>query len=227
MRSVIFDFNGTLFYDTDKHIIAWQRYLERHHCRVPTEKEAQETIIGTTNTTILRRYVDDGITPEQVIAAVEQKEELYFEACRRDPDCMHLTAGAEAFFDLLTARGIPFMIATGSAKQNMDFYFEHLPIGRWFSYDNVIYDDYSRKGKPYPDIYLDAAGHLGTPIGECVVFEDALAGYRSAEAAGAGAIVMVGTPENTAGFEKLPAVTEIIRDFREPEALLARLGLIH
>ncbi len=226
MTGVIFDFNGTLFSDTDKHFIAWKRFLERRGRALPTEEEFQKNFVGTTTTRILRNYVDASITPDQILAAVKEKENLYFEACLEDPDCMRLTSGAEDFFDLLTMRGIPFMIATGSDKLNMDFYFEHLPISRWFSYDNVIYDDYSRKGKPHPDIYLDAAKHLGVPIGECAIFEDALAGYRSAKAAGAGAIVMVETPENTIDFEALPSVTEIIRDFREPEALLARLGFI-
>lgn len=225
MKGVIFDFNGALFYDTDKHIVAWSRYLETHCHYTPTEEEFKNIIIGSTNTAILRHFVDKDITPERVIAAVEEKERLYFQACLEDPDCLHLTAGAEEFFDLLTARGIPFMIATGSAKQNMDFYFERLPIGRWFSYEsNIIYDDYSRRGKPHPDIYLDAAKQLNLPIGECAVFEDGIPGYSSAEAAGAGAIVMVGSPENIAGFEKLPAVTEIIRDFRKPKMLLTRLG---
>lgn len=225
MKAILFDFNGTLFYDSDKHHIAWSRFLAKRGLRVPSAEEFQRDFVGTVNTDILRTYVDPHITAEQVLRAVEEKEALYFEACLEDPDCLRLTEGAEAFFDLLTVRGIPFMIATGSARQNMEFYFRHLPIGKWFSFEkNIIYDDYSRRGKPHPDIYLDAAKHLDTPIGECVVFEDALAGYQAAKAAGAGGIVMVGSPRDTEAFESLPDVAEIIRNFNCPEALLARLG---
>lgn len=224
MKAVIFDFNGTLFYDSDKHYIAWRRFFERRNLPVPSIEEFWRDFVGTTNTDILQRCVDKSITPEQVLLAVEEKENLYFEALLEDPARLRLNEGAEAFFDLLTERNIPFMIATGSAKQNMDFYFKHLSIGRWFSYDNVIYDDYSRRGKPDPDIYLDAAKQLGYPISECVVFEDALAGYIAASTAGAGGIVMVGPPRDTAEFESLPYVTEIIRDFKNPKALLEKLG---
>ncbi len=225
MKAVIFDFNGTLFYDSDKHYIAWSRFFEKRGLRIPTPEEFQRDFVGTTNTGILQRCVAPAITPEQVLKAVEEKENLYFEAFLEDPERLRLNEGAEAFFDLLTERGIPFMIATGSARQNMEFYFRHLPIGRWFSFEkNIIYDDYSRRGKPDPDIYLAAAAHLGLPPQECVVFEDALAGYRSAFAAGVGGIVMVGPPRDTADFEELPGVTAIIRDFHSPEALAERLG---
>ena len=225
MKAVLFDFNGTLFYDSDKHYIAWSRFLAKHGLRVPSPEEFQRDFVGTVNTDILRTYVNPDITPEQVAQATEEKENLYFKACLEDPACLRLTKGAEAFFDLLTERHIPFMIATGSARQNMEFYFRHLPIGKWFSFEkNIIYDDYSRRGKPNPDIYLDSAKHLNTPIEKCVVFEDALAGYQAAKAAGAGSIVMVGSPRDTKDFEALPGVTEIIRDFTNPEALLTRLG---
>lgn len=40
------------------------------------------------------------------------------------------------------------------------------------------------QGKPAPDIYLAAARRMGLEPGECLAFEDALAGVRSAKAAG-------------------------------------------
>lgn len=225
MKAILFDFNGTLFYDSDKHHVAWSRFLAKRGLHVPDAEEFQRDFVGTVNTDILHTYVDPTMTAEQILHAVEEKEELYFEACLEDAACLRLRDGAESFFDLLTERGIPFMLATGSARQNMEFYFRHLPIGKWFSFDkNIIYDDYSRPGKPAPNIYLDSAKHLGTPIEECVVFEDALAGYQAASAAGAGGIVMVGDPKDTKEFDSLPDVTEIIRDFSDPEALLTRLG---
>ncbi len=46
-------------------------------------------------------------------------------------------------------------------------------------------------GKPFPDPYLLGAKRLGFAASECVVFEDAEAGVRSARAAGAGFVVGV------------------------------------
>lgn len=40
------------------------------------------------------------------------------------------------------------------------------------------------EGKPAPDIYLAAARRIGVAPAECLAFEDALSGVRSAKAAG-------------------------------------------
>lgn len=40
-------------------------------------------------------------------------------------------------------------------------------------------------GKPHPEPYLKGAGMLGTPIEQCLVFEDVPAGIRAGKAAGA------------------------------------------
>jgi sugar-phosphatase len=62
-----------------------------------------------------------------------------------------------------------------------------LPLG-----SVVVTADDVHAGKPAPDGYLRAADRLGVPIGECVVFEDSVAGILAGQAAGAGHVVGVG-----------------------------------
>lgn len=50
-------------------------------------------------------------------------------------------------------------------------------------------DEVSR-GKPAPDIFLEAAARIGCIPGECLVLEDSIAGYLGACAAGMAAIVV-------------------------------------
>ena len=225
MKGAIFDFNGTLFYDSDIHFIAWKRFFEKRAIPVPSPEYFQKNFVGTTTTEIFKKHVDPNITPEQIAALSEEKENLYFDICLENPQRMHLNEGAEELFDLLSENNIPFMLATGSPKLNMDFYFRHLPIKKWFSYEkNIIYEDFSRRGKPDPAIYLAAAAHLGLPAKECVVFEDAMAGYLAARDAGVGGIVMVGSKRDTAMFRGLPGVSAIVEDLSEHRALLKTLG---
>ena len=40
------------------------------------------------------------------------------------------------------------------------------------------------RGKPFPDVYLSAAGKLGVEPGDCIAFEDSVHGLRSSHAAG-------------------------------------------
>ena len=57
----------------------------------------------------------------------------------------------------------------------------------------VINGDDVTHGKPDPEGYLKAAGKLGLPIGECVVFEDSGNGVAAGLAAEAATVVGVGT----------------------------------
>lgn len=66
---------------------------------------------------------------------------------------MMLAPGAPDFLDFLQERKVPFTIATASDKENVDFYFEHLGIGKWFDYDRIVYNNGQIKGKPDPQIY--------------------------------------------------------------------------
>ena len=56
----------------------------------------------------------------------------------------------------------------------------------------VVNGDDVTHGKPDPEGYLKAAGKLGLPIGECVVFEDSGNGVAAGLAAGAASVVGVG-----------------------------------
>lgn len=49
------------------------------------------------------------------------------------------------------------------------------------------------QGKPAPDCFLAGARKLGVAIGDCLVFEDAHAGFAAAKAAGADAVAITAT----------------------------------
>ncbi len=51
-----------------------------------------------------------------------------------------------------------------------------------------------RRGKPFPDVYLEAAARLGVPPEKCAAVEDSANGLRSAAAAGL-AVIAVPRPE--------------------------------
>lgn len=51
-------------------------------------------------------------------------------------------------------------------------------------FEAVVGGDEVTRGKPAPDIFLEAASRLGASPGECLVLEDSEAGIRAAHAAG-------------------------------------------
>jgi beta-phosphoglucomutase-like phosphatase (HAD superfamily) len=55
MSAVIFDFNGTLFYDTDKHVLAWRRFFLEETGSIPDDDAFKNIVIGSDNTTIFQK----------------------------------------------------------------------------------------------------------------------------------------------------------------------------
>jgi sugar-phosphatase len=73
------------------------------------------------------------------------------------------------------------------------------------------------QGKPHPDVYLKAAGGIGIPPEDCLVFEDAPAGIAAALAAGMTAVALL----TTYPADVFPPEIPRIRDFTQVELSLA------
>jgi sugar-phosphatase len=76
--------------------------------------------------------------------------------------------------------------------------------------DVVVPADEIEHGKPHPDGYLRAAALLGVPPTDCLAFEDAEPGLRSALAAGARVVVVGGLDSDLAtGLARVPDLTGV------------------
>ena len=188
--AVLFDFNGTLFFDGALQESAWRSYLSQLVGRPVTDEEFRDHIHGRSAAATFSYFLDREVPKQEAAALEEQKELIYRSLCLASPD-FHLEEGVPEFLDALKRRGIPFTIATASALPNTRFFFEHLPLANWFDFDKVVYSDGSLPGKPAPDLYLKAAGILHADPTRCIVFEDAKSGILSAKNAHAARVVGV------------------------------------
>lgn len=188
---VLFDFNGTLFFDSKKHLEAWQIFLPERLGIEITEEEVRKNCLGQSNPEILTRYFGEDLSKSEIDRLAFEKESLYRSLCKRDEETFHLVKGAEDYFDHLKECGIPFTIATGSEISNVKFYFEEFGIDRWFSLDKMVWDDGVLPSKPNPELYLRAAEKIGVSASECLIFEDSRSGVLAARNANAHAIVQL------------------------------------
>ena len=213
ISALIFDFNGTLLFDTEAHSTAWREFLQEKTGRVITDTEMRESVQGRPNPEILRHFLGK-LSDEEIRVYAGQKEAKYRELCLRENDWFRLVPGVEAMFDRLREMGVPFTIATSSEWENVSFYFEQLGLGRWFTPETLVFADGKMAGKPAPDIYLRAMRLLGKEPEECAVFEDSMAGIASARNAGAGKIVAVDSDWDRETLLKTDGVTDVLSDFR-------------
>jgi beta-phosphoglucomutase-like phosphatase (HAD superfamily) len=211
-KGAIFDFNGTLFWDTAFHDRAFDIFLEKHNIQL-TGEEKRVKIHGKPNADIMRGIFGEQLSDVEVSDMAQEKEAIYRELCVND---LKFAPGAEEFFNFLKENGIAMTIATSAGIENVSFYFEKMHLGRWFSLEKAAYDNGTFRGKPHPDVFLAAAEKLGLKPEETVMFEDSVAGILSAENAGAGKIYIVNSyGENYSRFPH-----EIITDFAQVDRSL-------
>lgn len=214
-KGIIFDFNGTLFFDSEKHLEAWREFSKRVRKEAFTDDEMREYMFGRTNEDILAYLLGRKPEPELVEKLGKEKEAVYREMCRKDYENTVLAPGAVEFLDFLKENNIPMTIATMSEKDNVDFYIEEFQLSRWFDIDKIVYADGTLPGKPAPDIYIKAAKILNIEPQDCIVVEDAVSGIEAARGAGIGKIIAIASMESENLYKNIPAVSQIIKNFDE------------
>ena len=188
MRAVLLDFNGTMFFDTSLHAEAWSRIYQDLHPE-DTDSFDMSIVCGPNNDAILKSMAP-WLSAEERNEWSEKKESLYRRACLTKPEILHLVPGTESFLAYLQEHQIPYGLASASIRSNIDFYFETFGLDRWFSKDQIVYDDGT-----YPDkgaMHLEAARRLKVDIADCLLIEDSPGSIAHAKRVGAGRIVSVG-----------------------------------
>ena len=214
----IFDMDGTLVDNMPFHIQAWTNMLAGLGVRTTPEAFLHQTA-GKTNRQILREIFGGSLTEAETVSHVRRKEALYRSVYRP-----HLKpiAGLIEFLNEAQRLCIPMAVATSAGKTNRDFVLQGLAIEAYFSV--VVGVEEIHEGKPDPEIFLKAAERLAVAPGDCLVFEDALAGIEAASRAGMRAVALTTTVDGEA-FRNHPAVIQTTKDFirLSPRLLLETL----
>ncbi|HEX9058701.1 MAG TPA: HAD family phosphatase [Clostridia bacterium] len=210
-KGIIFDFNGTLLWDTELHNIAWDSFLKEHGLLL-SDEEKHRRIHGRLNSEILRDLFGSMLTDKEIEHHSLEKEYGYQRLCTELND-FSLAEGVIELFEKLKEQDIPFVIATASGIENVEFYFRELELNKWFEKEHVIYNDGSMRGKPFPDLFLKALDILGIEGKDTVIFEDSVSGIKAAEASKAGKIIIVNS--NDGDYKGWAGKYPIIRHFNE------------
>jgi HAD superfamily hydrolase (TIGR01509 family) len=176
IEAVIFDLDGVLV-DSEHVWDEARRQLAAERGR-PWPERATRDMMGMSSLE-WSRYMHDviGVTdsPEQISSEVVRRlEEIY----RRD---LPLVEGAIGGVKRLAARW-PLGLASSSNRKLIDLVLELTELARYFR--ATVSSEEVGRGKPEPDVYLEAARRLEVSPERCAAVEDSDAGIRSAKAAG-------------------------------------------
>ena len=114
-------------------------------------------------------------TPQAISAEVVRRLEARYR------EELPLIPGAEQVVERLAARW-PLGLASSSNRELIDLVLEESGLARFF--EATVSSEEVPRGKPSPDVYLEAARRLGVEATRCAAVEDSENGIHAAKAAG-------------------------------------------
>jgi len=189
VKACIFDLDGVIVDTAKYHYLAWKKLADELGINF-TEKD-NERLKGVSRKQSLEIILELGnlkLDEKEKERLAEKKNNWYVEYISR-MEKSEILPGVEEFVNKLRENNIKIAIA--SASKNTRTILERLGLEKKFDviFDGTMID----KAKPNPEIFLKAAECLKVQPGECIVFEDAVAGIESAKRAGM-KVIGVGDP---------------------------------
>ncbi|UQA97148.1 HAD family hydrolase [Streptomyces halobius] len=174
---VIFDLDGTLvdsepnYYEAGRRLLAGYGVTDfswEHHSRFIG--------IGTRETLeILTREFGIDAPVEELLAV---KNRTYLELARAHTEVFPEMRG---FVERLYAAGHPMAVASGSSRAAIEAVLDGTGLDSLLT--TIVSAEEVARGKPEPDVFLEAARRLGVEPAHCVVLEDAAPGALAAHRA--------------------------------------------
>jgi HAD superfamily hydrolase (TIGR01509 family) len=164
----LFDLDGTLVDSVYQHVLAWREALEE--CGVELAVWRIHRRIGMSGGLLVNALLRETATPFTNEEAVTLQE-VHAEAYARLAGQVRPLPGAAELLKYLTARAVPWTIATSGRLESAKPALDRLGVS---SNIPVITRDTVARAKPDPDLFLAAADALGVSITSSVVVGDSV-----------------------------------------------------
>jgi beta-phosphoglucomutase family hydrolase len=201
---VIFDMDGVLADTEPFHYESWVKMATE--IGVEFTREIFKETFGQQSPTITRKLVGSEVEETLVEQWSSLKEKYYREMVREK---LVPLPGVIRIIKQLKSAGFKLAVGSSGPPENVELLLTQLKIKSFF--DVIITAADVQKGKPEPEVFLNAAEKLNINPKNCIVIEDAPVGLEAAKSAGMISIALA-TTHNKA---ELIGAHLVIRDLSE------------
>ena len=175
-QAVVFDLDGVLLQSEEVWDAVRERYVRERGGRY--DEEVQRAMKGMSAPEWSRFLHEEARVPDDSEAISRDVVARMLESYRRKLPL--LPGAAEAV--RRTAAAFPLALASSSNREVFEAVLELAGLADCFR--ATVSSEEVERGKPAPDVYLEAARRLGVAPELCTAVEDSQAGIRSAKSAG-------------------------------------------
>ena len=207
IKGALFDMDGVLVDNAHMHIKAFDVLYDRYNVPQEERKNVMDYMGQGLSECISHLLPPHIIEVYGIDFMCQEKERIYREIYAPE---IRPIRGLVNLLAFLNANDIRCAVGSSACLENVEFVLRECGISEYF--DAIVSSDSVTKCKPDPEIYLTAAARLGLAAGECIVFEDAMVGIRSAKAAGVDHVIALTTSYSISELES-ESPEYIIDDF--------------
>ncbi len=175
IRGLVFDCDGTIADTMPLHYRAWEQAVGEHGAELPEALFYE--MAGVPTAEIVRALNERHGFSLPIQPIVDRKEALFLAMI---PEVVPIEPVVTLVRE--NAGRLPMAVATGGTRSICMKTLKALGLDGFFQ--AVATADEVPRGKPAPDVFLEAARRLGVEPTACMAFEDAELGLESARAAG-------------------------------------------
>jgi beta-phosphoglucomutase len=211
LKAVIFDMDGVIVDSEPRHerayleTVAELGYGETHGLRFAD-------YIGRSDHELWVDFINKNKPPLSLEELLAMKRKRAAKILRREEP---LFDGLFELVEKLAAK-CPLALASGSERMIVDEVLKLRNLGRYFRATVSASDIPRGRGKPAPDIFLQAAKLVNVPASDCWVIEDSKPGIEAGLAAGMKVIAIT----NTHPAEELRRATHVVATCADIERIL-------
>ena len=173
--AAIFDWDGVIVDSSAAHERSWEILAAEE--KLPLPEGHFKKGFGRKNEFIIPQILQwtEAENAKEIARLANREEALYRDIVAASD--LEPLPGVRELLAALNAEKIPCAVGSSTHRANIDLAMRLLGLESFFS--GIVTSENVQRGKPAPDVFLQAAASVGCAPGAGVVFEDAFAGIEA------------------------------------------------